>query len=102
MVVHVPVEIGIAEKFSGNEPNRLSHGWGDFDSMIETLERGLGDGPWLLGDTFSAADVMVGGAVVFLRMFGILPESAPLHAYADRCTARPAYQTAVALEESGD
>ena len=53
------MEPALGEKFTGVEPNRLSSGWGDFDTMIEVLEAPLRS-PWLLGDTFSAADVMVG------------------------------------------
>ncbi len=82
-----------AEAFN---PRRL--GWGSFDQTIKTWEDGLGDGPWILGDAFSAADVMLGSSAVFLRMFGMLPESAILEAYADRCLARPAFQKARARE----
>ena len=77
-------------------PGRL--GWGSFDATIKTWEDGLGKGPWILGDQFSAADVMLGSSAVFLRMFGMLPESPVLEAYADRCLARPAYQKAMAAE----
>ena len=92
----------MSEKFKGLESNRFSNGWGDFDVMVETLEAGLSHGPWILGDRFSAADVMLGSSAVFLRTFGILPESAVLESYADRCLERPAYQKAMACdEESG-
>jgi len=77
-------------------PGRL--GWGSFAATITAWEDGLGDGPWILGDRFSAADVMLGSSAVFLRMFGMLPESPVLEAYADRCMARPAFQTAQAAE----
>ncbi|MEM8817861.1 MAG: glutathione S-transferase family protein [Pseudomonadota bacterium] len=91
-------EPAMAEKFSGAESNRVSHGWGDFGSMLETLEQGLSKGPWILGERFSAADVMLGSSVVFMRLFGILPESVALADYADRCLARPAYRSAMAKE----
>ena len=94
------VEPAMAEKFGNWKTNRGQNGWGDFDSMIETWEHGLGEKPWLLGDQFSVADVMVGSSAVFLRMFGALPESPILHAYADRCLARPAYQKALALDDA--
>ena len=93
------VEPAMSEKFNGVEGNRFSSGWGDFDAMVETLEAGLSRGPWILGDRFSAADVMLGSSAVFLRTFGILPESAALESYADRCLERPAYQKARALDE---
>ncbi len=94
------VEPAMAEKFSGATTNPSSHGWGDYDSMIATLEGGLADGPWVLGERFTAADVMVGSSVVFMRLFGILPESQSLNEYADRCLARPAYRAAMAREEA--
>lgn len=92
------IEPAAAEKFSGREVNRFSNAWGDFELMIETLEKGLGEGPWLLGDQFSAADLLVGGAVAFLQQANALPENKTLAAYADRCRARPAHQRAEKIE----
>lgn len=96
------LEPAMAEKFGGWEPNPLQHGWGDFDSMVKTLEAGLRQGPWILGDTFSAADVMLGSSANFLKMFGILPEGSPIDGYIERCLARPAYQRALAREPKPD
>ena len=93
------IEPAMSEKFSGVETNRYRSGWGDFDLMLETLEKGIDGKSWILGDTFTAADVMLGSSVVFMRMFDMLPESAALGAYADRCLARPAYQRALELNE---
>ena len=93
------MEPALGEKFMGTQPNRLSAGWGDFAAMIEVLEAGLSNGPWLLGDTFSAADVMVGSGVQFMHTFNVLPDSPPLQAYMERCLARPAFQAAMALDE---
>jgi glutathione S-transferase len=94
------VEPSMSEKFNGVEPNRGRSGWGDFELMIETLETGLGDTPWILGEGFSAADIMLGSSTVFLRAFDMLPASDILVAYADRCLARPAYQKALAMQET--
>ena len=93
------IEPSMSEKFNGVETNRYRSGWGDFDLMIETLERGIGGKDWILGDTFTAADVMLGSSVVFMRMFDMLPDSETLGGYADRCLARPAYRRAVQLNE---
>lgn len=92
------VEPAMSERFSGVEPNRGRSGWGDFDLMIEIWEQGLGDSEWILGDRFTAADVMLGSSAVFLRMFDMLPESAVLGGYADRCLSRAAYQKAIAIK----
>ncbi|MGI9224366.1 MAG: glutathione S-transferase family protein [Woeseiaceae bacterium] len=94
------VEPAMSEKFSGVETNRFRSGWGDFDLMIETLENGIEGKTWILGEKFTAADVMLGSSVVFLRLFKMLPDSPSLNAYADRCLARPAYQKVQALNEA--
>lgn len=91
------IEPAMSEKFSGVEPNRGRSGWGDFDTMIATWEAGLGEGDWIVGNTFSAADIMLGSSAVFLRMFEMLPDSPILSGYADRCLARPAYKKAMSI-----
>lgn len=88
------VEPAMAEKFSDSEPNRGSHGWGDFEQMIRVFDEGLEGKDWILGDRFTAADVMLGSSAVFLRMFEMLPDTKNIAAYADRCMSRPAFQRA--------
>lgn len=94
------IEPAMAEKFNGWKPNPSQHGWGSFDKMIETVEGGLNASPWLLGDQFSAADVLVGSSLNFLRMFGALPDREVLSGYIDRCLDRPAYGRALSREPS--
>jgi len=92
------IEPAMMERFMGIEVPRSSSGWGNFDTMIEVLENGLKDKDWLLGDDFTAADVLVGSSVYFMKKFGILPESPVLEAYVERCLERPAYQKALARD----
>jgi len=92
------IEPSMAEKFNQWEVNRGSSGWGDYDLMMEVLEKGLKDGPWLLGEHFSAADIMVGSSIYFMKLFGILPEIPVLETYIERCMARPAYAKALARD----
>ena len=66
--------------------------------MIEVLEKGLEQGPWLLGDRFSAADIIVGTSVRFMKVFGILPDNPVFASYLERCLARPAYASALARD----
>jgi glutathione S-transferase len=96
------IEPAMAEKFNNWQVSRATCGWGNFDTMIDVLEKGLAHGPWLLGEQFSAADVLVGSSVYFMKLFGILPESPALAEYADRCLARPAYQKALARDSGLD
>ena len=89
------IEPAMSEKFNNVTPNRQRSGWGDFDLMIETWDHALERREWILGDTFTAADVMLGSSAIFLRMFEMLPNTRNLGDYADRCAARPAYARAV-------
>jgi glutathione S-transferase len=60
------------------------------------LEQHMGDGPWLLGEEFSAADVMTGFTLTAARNLGVLDDRYPaLMAYFGRIESRPAYQRAV-------
>ena len=93
------IEPAVMEKLAGGTPNRSRNGWGDYDSMIETLTGGVTPGPWLLGERFSAADVLVGATVQFLRQMDALPDIASLNGYAARCVERPAYRRARELEQ---
>jgi glutathione S-transferase len=92
------MEPAMAERFNNWEVNPGSSGWGNFDIMISTLQNGLANGPWLLGERFSAADVLVGSTVNFMKMFGILPQSRVLSDFLQRCLERPAYVRALARE----
>ena len=95
------IEPALGEKFAGAKSDRFRSGWGDFDLMIETFEKGLRPGPWILGEKFSAADVMMGSSAVFMKQFGMLPASNTIEAYGERCLARPAYKRALAINEKG-
>lgn len=71
-----------------------SAGFGDFESMSNTLEVAIGAGPWLLGERFSMADLIFGGTVRYLLRFGMLESTPALSAYVERLSARPAAQRA--------
>ena len=94
------LEPGMAEGFGSVKPNRIAHGWGDWPSVLDMLEAGVSDKTWILGDTFSAADVMVGSGANFVRMFGLLPdnERPAIHAYIDRCVERAAFKRAQQMD----
>ena len=63
--------------------------YGDFDTMFKTLTDQLAKGPYLLGDRFSAVDVLWGTALTWTTMFGLVPETPVTRAYMDRINARP-------------
>jgi glutathione S-transferase len=65
-------------------------GWGTWEAMHDTLEHAIGQGPWLLGQRFTMADVILGGTVRWLLRFKMLEARPAISAYADRLSARPA------------
>lgn len=64
-------------------------------SALDFLERHMG-APWVLGETFSAADVMLGYTLVVARFVGVLEGHSELVAYLARLEERPAFQRAAA------
>jgi glutathione S-transferase len=71
-------------------------GWAEPDEVDAVLNRHLAENPYFLGDTFSAADVVVGGAIHFMIMVKRMEETPVLKDYVGRITARPAFQKAMA------
>ncbi|GGD12344.1 glutathione S-transferase family protein [Aureimonas glaciei] len=68
------------------------------EAVTRRLLRALEQGPYLMGDAFSGADILVGSALSFAR--GAFPESAVLDDYAARCKARPAAVRAAARDDA--
>lgn len=65
-------------------------GYGGFDDVMTTAALAIKDGPFLLGDMFSAADVVFGSGIAYGLMFGIMPARPEFTAYVERLEARPA------------
>ena len=69
-------------------------GFGTFDNTVEALTGVLAGRKWLLGDRFSAADVVLGGGISMLLYRKELPGHPALLDYNARMTARAAYHRA--------
>ena len=74
--------------------------YGTYETTVNTLAGALAKGPYILGDKFSAADVIVGSGVRWMLMFKLLPERPEFTRYAERLNARPALQRAVASDQA--
>ena len=72
--------------------------YGDFDTMLGTLTAQLDRSPYLLGETFSAADVLYGTALNWMTQFKLVPELPVIRTYIERVTSRPAMQRAAAAD----
>jgi glutathione S-transferase len=92
-------EPAVTDKSMQREPAPPSTcGYGDYDTMLKTLTDQLERGPYLLGDRFSAADVLWATALNWTTMFKLVPDLPVIRAYIDRVLARPAMQRAAAKD----
>ena len=64
--------------------------YGDYDTMLKTLTDNLALGPYMLGERFSAADVLWGTALGWTTKFGLVAHTPVIDAYVARVEARPA------------
>jgi glutathione S-transferase len=74
--------------------------YGDYQTMFQTLSDQLAKGPYILGEKFTAADVLWGGALNWTTMFQIVERTPVIGAYIDRVMARPAVARAKALDDA--
>lgn len=84
------IEPGCMAESSGWEFSPSRAGFGSYGEMLDTISAAIGDGPWVLGDRFTMADVVFGGTVRFMTMFGMLEKRPEYMAYVERLSARPA------------
>jgi glutathione S-transferase len=82
------------------EPGKASMmGYGTFEDTMNTAALAVSASPYILGDMFSAADVVLGSGLMFGMQFGIIPARPEFTAYAERLQARPALQRATAKDQ---
>jgi glutathione S-transferase len=68
-----------------------SMGWGDMPRVLAAVEAMTPGAAWALGASFSAADVVFGGALAFFSDFKLLDPSPKVERYVARLKERPAY-----------
>jgi glutathione S-transferase len=91
------VEPAITERaFPRKEPpQRAALGFGDFDTVVDVLAKAAAAAqPYLLGNTFTAADVVIGSGLRWGTMFKLLPERAEFKPYMAALAERPALRRA--------
>jgi glutathione S-transferase len=87
------VEPAVLDKFlqRPEAPQAMSP-YGSYDAVIGAIMEQLKTGPFLLGDRYTAADVLWGTALSWLTMFKLVPEEPPIMAYIKRHQGRPTTQ----------
>ena len=84
-------EPAFVDKAMKREPGEASMSpYGSFDDVWSAVTGQLGKGDYMLGDKFTAVDVLWGAALNWMTMFGMAPETPVVRAYIDRVKARPA------------
>jgi len=82
-------------------PPRAALGFGDFDTVMNVLAKAAGSAkPYLLGEAFTAADVVIGSGLRWGTMFKLVPERPEFTAYLSRLNERPALQRATAKDST--
>jgi glutathione S-transferase len=81
------------------EPRAAALGWRDFDTVLDIVAKALEQGPYLLGEQFTAADVVIGSNLRYGMMFKLIPERKEFLDYGARLQARPAAQRAEAKDK---
>ena len=81
------------------EPSRAALGYGDFDTTMNVLANAVTPGPFLMGDRFTAADVVIGSNLRWGTIFKMIPERKEFADYVGRFADRPAAKRAQAKDE---
>jgi glutathione S-transferase len=81
------------------EAQRSALGYGDFDTTMDVVAKAVAPGPYILGEQFTAADVVIGSTLRWGMMFKLIPERPEFTAYAARLAQRPALQRAEAKDK---
>ena len=76
-----------------DRPNPMSIGHGAVEDVFKAIDHALENGPFLLGETFSAADVVFGSTLNFAMSFGAFEKKDAYVAYVERLTSRAAYKS---------
>jgi glutathione S-transferase len=69
-----------------------SLGYGRYEDLVETLEKAITPGPYILQDRFSAADVYIGAQIGFGMMTKSLEPRPSFQRYIGLLSQRPAYK----------
>ena len=76
-------------------PPRAAAGYGDFETVMNVVADAVRTPHYLLGDRFTAADVIIGSQLGWGMLFGVIPKRDEFVGYMGRIQERPAWQRAL-------
>jgi glutathione S-transferase len=85
-----PMNSIVTARFRGWDKEGAATGFGTFEDMESFMASTLEAHPFVAGDKFSAADVLVGGAIEFFMQGGVLSKRKTFEDYLQRLSERPA------------
>jgi glutathione S-transferase len=84
-------EPAVVDRAAKHEPPpQTMSPYGDYDTMLGTVVAHLRRGPYLLGERFSAADLLWGTALGWTTMFELVPKLPEITDHVSRISSRPA------------
>ena len=96
-----PFEAAISNRGLGFEvpqENQRSIGYGNFELVVDTLERVVASSPFIAGEGFTAADVYVGSQIGFALQFGMIDKRTGFEDYWERLSTRDAHLRAQEID----
>lgn len=78
-------------------PGRL--GYGDFDRVMDVVAKAVATGPYLMGEQFTAADVVVGSTLRWGLMFKLVPGRPEFKSYVARLEQREGLKRTLAKDQ---
>jgi glutathione S-transferase len=98
-----PVEAAVTNRVLGFEPpaeRRGTVGYGSFDAVVDALESAVDGRTFLVGESFTAADVYVGMQIGWGLQFGTLPKRPAFERYVGGLMGRPAAARAREIDDA--
>ena len=98
-----PVEAAVTNKALGlavPQGRERMMGYGSFVDAMNALEGAVSRGDYLVGDSFTAADLYVGSQIGWGLMFGTIEKRAAFERYWARISARPAALRAKQIDDA--
>src|SRR5215472_9579328 len=78
---------------------RAALGFGEFDTVVDVLAKAAAAArPYLMGEQFTAADVVIGSGLRWGTMFKLMPERPEFAAYVAKLNERPALKRTMARD----
>lgn len=96
-----PIEQAVVGKAMGWEVPEERAGMAGFGSLelaLSAMEGWLAKNDFAAGSRFTMADTYVGSQIAWGLQFGSIPETPVFKSYVERCTQRPAYEAAHAID----